>query len=82
MTKFEIIRQNKANYDKCLKEIPSLEGLEKLIAENLILPWIKGNKWMGGLSDSKFNHIYKKLMNMGYSFDEIDDEFNRQIEKF
>lgn len=82
MTKFEIIKQNKVNYEKCLKEIRHLEGLEKLVAENLILPWIKGNKWMGGLSDSKANQIYEKLMSMGYSLVEIDDEFNKQIEKF
>lgn len=82
MTKLDIIKQNKANYEECLKKIQHLGGLEKLVAENLILPWINGNKWMGGLSDSKASQIYEKLMNMGYSFDEIDDEFNKQIEKF
>ena len=47
MTKLEIMKINQSNYEKCLKEIPSLKGLERLVAENLILAWIKGNKWMG-----------------------------------
>lgn len=80
MTKLEIIKINKANYKKLTAEIPALEGLEKLVAENLVLVWIKGNKWMGGLSDSKAQKIYEKLMGMGYTFDEIDNEFHKQIE--
>lgn len=82
MTKLEIIKINKSNYEKCLKEIPSLKGLERLVAENLILVWIKGNKWMGGLPDSKANCIYEKIMGYGYSFDEINDEFNKQADKY
>lgn len=82
MTKLEIINTNKANYEKCVNTIPSLEGLERLVAENLILAWIKGNKWMGGLSDRKANSAYEKIMDMGYSFEEIEDEFNRQMDLY
>ena len=82
MTKLEIMTANKKAYAELEAQIKKMNGIEKVVAENLTLAWIKGNKWMGGLSDSKANKIYEKLMDMGYSFEEIDDEFQKQINKF
>lgn len=81
MTRFEIMEANKAHYEEYLKKIKGMTGLAKLVAENLVLAWIKGNKWMGGLSDSKYQSIYeKKFEKFGYTFEEVDEEFESQIE--
>lgn len=79
MTRLEIMKLHKAEYEEYSKKIINMTGLTKLVAENLVLEWIKGNKWMGGLSDRKAQTAYEKLFRLGYSFEEIDDEFNKQI---
>jgi hypothetical protein len=78
MTKLDIIRENKKAYADLEKKIPAMTGIEKAVAENLTLKWIKGNKWMGGLSDSVHTKADEKLMAMGYELEEIEVEFNRQ----
>lgn len=79
MTKLEMMKKNQKNYMAMEKRIEGMEnGLEKLVAVNITLKWIKGTKWMGGISDSVVMKAYDKLMAMGYSFDEIDAEFQRQ----
>lgn len=79
MTKLEVMKTNQKNYAALEKRIEGMgNGLEKLVAVNITLKWIKGTKWMGGISDSVAMKAYDKLMGMGYSFDEIDAEFQRQ----
>lgn len=79
MTKLEVMKANQKNYAAMEKRIKGMgDGLEKLVAVNITLKWIKGTKWMGGLSDSVAMKAYGKLMDMGYSFDVIDAEFQRQ----
>lgn len=80
MTKFELIKLNKAQYEEQVKRNETLTGIAKAVGETLTLTWIKGNNWMGGLSDSKANKIYEKLMAKGYTEEEIDQEFNRQMD--
>lgn len=82
MTKLEIITINKANYTKQMEKNETLTGLAKAVGQTLTLEWIKGNKWMGGLSDSKANKIYEKLMAQGYGFEEIDQEFENQVSQY
>lgn len=79
MTKLELMNENKKMYAELERKIPSMSGIEKAVAETLTLAWIKGDKWMGGLSDSKANKMYDRLMREGYTFEEIDSEFSRQI---
>lgn len=82
MTKLEIITTNKANYNKQMAKNETLTGLAKAVGETLTLAWIKGNKWMGGLSDSKANKLYEKLMEEGYELEEIDQEFQNQMDQY
>lgn len=82
MTVGIIMRENKERYAKCEAVIPTLTGLEKRIAETLTLAWIKGDKWLGGLSDSKANKYIEKLMSEGYELDDILAEHERQMNLF
>lgn len=84
MTKLEIINANKALYEETIGKIVKMEqgSLERVVAENLILVWISNNKWLGGLSDSKYMKIVErvcKTWSYKFSEEEIDEEFNRQI---
>ena len=81
MTKLEVITENKKAYAKLEKKIPAMRGLEKAVAQNITLKWIKGNKWMGGISDTVANRSYDRLMAMGYDFEEIRREEDRQMEE-
>lgn len=79
-TKLEVMKENQDRYQKVQKEISGMKsGIERDVKEKLILPWIKGEKWMGGISDRKFSDISKK---MPYSFDDIYDEFQKQMMKY
>lgn len=52
-------------------------GLSDMVRTFLISEWLKPP---GGISDSKFTRIYdKKFAPLGYSFDEVYDEFERQM---
>lgn len=80
MTKFELIKVNKARYERLLNEISKMDdGFEKDVKKHLILAWIKGDNWMGGLSDGKFDKIVEKM-----PYDPIDilDEFHRQVMEY
>lgn len=80
MTKLDIIKKNKAQYSELESKIQTLTGIEKAVASTLTLAWIKGEKWMGGLSDRKFDSIAESLIKDGYDVDAVMDEFQRQIE--
>lgn len=82
MTRLEIIKANKNAYSKLIAEINNMSGIQRAVAENITCEWISGNKWMGGLSDSKAQKLYEKVEKMGYSMEEIDAEFNAQVNKF
>ena len=81
MTKLEVIKANKALYTKVVDEISKMpEGLAKAVKEHLILRWIKGNNWLGGLSDTEANKAYSKLIELGYEdIDEIEGEYITQM---
>lgn len=76
-TKIEIMKNSKKMYEKAQNEIGGMKpGLQRDVKEKLILPWIKGDNWMGGISDRKFEQVAKK---MPYTFDEIYSEFHKQM---
>lgn len=81
-TKLELMKENKERYAKCEEYIKTASGLQKRVAETLTLAWIKGNEWMGGLSDSKANKYIEKLMSEGYELDEILLEHEVQMNLF
>ena len=82
MTKLEVMKINKKMYVEYSKKIENMNGLEKVVAQRLVLSWIKGNKWMGGLSDSQYQRISDELVANGYDEMKIYDEYNKQIENF
>ena len=82
MTRIEIMRCNKQAYADFSAKIAGMRGIQKAVAENLTLEWIKGNNWLGGLSDSRYQKISDKLISAGYDEMEIYDEFDNQISKF
>ena len=83
MTKIEIIKENKSLYTRVQEEIKSMNGLQKLVAEHMVLTWIKGNNFLGGLSDREADKIYFKVFApMGYSIEEVYNEFQRQIANY
>lgn len=75
------MKQNKERYAEQLRKNEQMSGLSKIVGELLMLPWIKGNNWMGGLPDSKANKIFDKIMSFGYDFDEIYDEWQEQMDE-
>lgn len=79
MTRLEVIKAHKKAYESLKTRAQGMSGIEKAVAENITLEWISNNKWMGGLNDSKAQKLYEKVSGMGYTFDEIDAEFERQI---
>ena len=83
MTGYEIVTLNKRIYAEQEKRIAGMPiGFERLVAEKMILPCIKGAKWMGGLSDRKSDEIYEKhFAPLGYSFEQVYDEFHKQLKK-
>lgn len=80
-SKFDIMKANKADYEWYSKKVPGFSGLERIVAENLILPWLKSNNWMGGLSDSQRQKIYDKIIskNSDFTYDRIMDEEDKQL---
>lgn len=80
MTRLDVIKANKNKYAKMEAKIKTMpEGLEKLVSQNLTLKWIKGNNWLGGINDKVASVVFLKLTKMGFTFDEVDEEFNRQM---
>lgn len=83
MTKMELIKANREKYHKAFTAYEALpEGLEKNVTMSLILPWIKGTNWLGGLSDRIANRELEKLILMGYELSDIENEFNRQMDLY
>lgn len=81
MTRIELEKLNKSRYERQIRKNQELEGLAKRVGETMVLAWIKGDNWMGGLSDRKSEPIIKKLEKEGYTIQEILCEFDRQIMK-
>lgn len=79
MKRLEIVKENRRRHEAVREQLGSMSGLEKAVAENVILEWLSSNNWMGGLSDSRAQKIYEKVARMGYSFEEIDTEFQKQM---
>ena len=80
MTKLEIIKDNKRKYAEVEAEISGMaDGLAKTVKSMMILAWIKGNKWLGGLSDSVANKLIEKIAELGYDESDIINEFDKQI---
>lgn len=85
MTKLEVIKKNKADYARMEKMIASgnMTALEKAVAKNITLKWIKGNNWMGGLGCGMASQkCYERVAELGYDFEEIDEVFERQTKMF
>jgi len=81
-TKLDIIKKHREIYNKILEDIKNMSGLEKDVAENITLTWIKGinGDWLGGLgSGSSADKLFEKVVKLGYSPDEISSEFERQM---
>lgn len=79
MTKLEVIKSNKTLYKFVSDAMEDASPFEKAVTQNLILPWIKGRNWEGGLSDSAFQKGYEKCISLGYDSEEIINEFQRQV---
>lgn len=78
ISRLELMNINKKHYADLLSKLKKMSGLEKAVAQKLILPWLKGHNWMGGLSDSATDKGYEAIMKLGYDFDEIEKEEHRQ----
>lgn len=52
-------------------------SLEKQVADVLIKEWASGK---GGLSDTKFMRLAKRIEKQGFSIEDIIAEFDRQID--
>lgn len=80
MTYIDLMRMHKKEYAEVEEKIPFLSGIEKLVAKYLTLRWIKGYKWEGGLGNSRsVNDAYERIMKLGFTFEQIDEELQRQI---
>lgn len=80
-SKLEVITANKKAYKEVENYIEKLpDSLEKDIYKYLILNWLKGHNWLGGLSDSMFDKIYDKYLS-DYDFDKVYDYFGDIITK-
>lgn len=79
MTRLEIMKLNQKTYVDFSRQIDAMDGIAKAVAQTLTLTWIKGKKWMGGISDSEYQKGADKLEAMGYAADDIMNEFDRQM---
>ena len=81
MTKLEVIKEHRKQYAETLERISEMqEGLEKSVAKHIILTWIKGSKWMGGLSDTKALRLYLIVAReTGRTLEEVDAEVRKQM---
>ena len=83
LTKLEVMKANKEDYAAYSKKINGMHGIEKVVAEEFVLAWLKNSNWLGGLSDSAWMKIAKRVAKKhGYTFDEMYDEFERQLGRF
>ena len=81
MTRLEVMKSNQKRYEEFEKTFCGMaDGIEKAVAVNYTLPWIKGNKWMGGMSDSKAQKVVDMLVAAGYDEGEVLDEMDRQVD--
>ena len=81
ISKLELITQNKAwykyvqdNADKLVKD-----KIDNAITKSLILRWIKGRNWEGGLGNGKdVDNMFEKLMSQyGLDADDLDSRFDK-----
>lgn len=83
MTRLDIIKEHQRQYAELSLRIASMpESIERAVAQYLILPWIKGVKWMGGMSDAKAQRAFETLQTLGYTDYEIFSEYDRQMAQY
>lgn len=84
MTRLELMTQNKIHYEEVSNELIGMQdGLEKAVKKELILRWIKGTGWIGGLGTPQERAGFDKLHKIGYVDDDvICREFDEQVEMY
>ena len=85
MTRLEIIKEHKKQYAETLERISEMQehGLEKSVTEHIILAWIKGHDWLGGLSDNQAVKLYMIVAReTGRTPEEVDNEVRRQMDLY
>ena len=82
LTRLETMREHKAQYSDLQQQIQGMTGLTKEVATHMTLKWIKGRDWLGGISDAEYEKGSKIIQNHGYNSEDIDQEFNRQMNKY
>ncbi len=83
MTRLEVIKENKKAYARLAEAVNGMSGLERLVAECIMLPRLKSNNWAGGMSDAQWQKIVDtKIAPCGYSVDAISEEFDKQVKLF
>lgn len=82
MTRLDIIKEHQRQYAELSLRIASMTGIEKAVAQYMILPWIKGVKWMGGMSDTRAQRAFETLQTLGYTEYEIFSEYDRQMAQY
>ena len=78
MTRLEVMNENKKMYEYVSGLYSGIAGipekqLDAVVIAQLIFPWIKGNKWMGGMSDSLRNKVYERIMGYGYTYEQVEE---------
>ena len=80
MRRIDVIKANKKHFEEHVSRIRSMGDFEKQVAENVVLPWLKGNNWMGGMKDSEFEKSSKRVP--GHTEAEVYEEFWRQVKTY
>ena len=78
MTRLEVMNENKKMFEYVSGLYNGMHRysdheLDKIVVAQLIFPWIKGNKWMGGMSDSLRNKAYERIMALGYTYEQVEE---------
>lgn len=91
MTKLELINQNKKRYAFVKEHLDDLKTGYDVLVSRLVLAYIKGTKWTGGLSDSRAQDIMCSIVMSPFAdevighldydskFIAIDDAFEVQL---
>ena len=86
------MKENKAKYQYVQDNVDKLvkDKIDNAITKSLILRWIKGRNWEGGLGNGKdVNNMFERLMkdygldadNLGDRFDKLCDFWEAQFKK-
>ena len=84
MSRLDLMTANKKLYNKVLEETEKMPmGLEWAVKYYIILEWIKGVNWMGGISDSKHQKACDKIMSdYGVDYDTVFTEELKQMKEY